>query len=177
MKEQMTAGKSYFRMILAGITISALSYALMCGVFLNSYIVGNSMAPTLYDGERTMGLRMTFIKELERGDIISFYPTVDSDGNLYVKRVIGLPGETVVIEDGRVYINGEALEEPYIKNWTQYSGTYEFHVPEGHCLVLGDNRDDSYDSRNWPDPYVPYGNIKAKSCFAYKAEGGFRHLR
>lgn len=177
MEKQKTAGgKRGLRIFIAGIVIGGTAYALMYGALLNSYIVGSSMAPTLYDGERTIGLKLFFSGKPRRGDIISFYPTVDSDGNLYVKRVIGLPGETVTIEEGKVCIDGRELEEPYVTSWTKYDGTYEFHVPEGCYLVLGDNRDDSYDSRSWADPYVPYENIQAKSCFAYKAEDGFRYL-
>lgn len=172
-KEIRNTKPHYLRIFLTGVLIGGMAYALMRGLFLNSSIIGNSMSPTLLDGDRTLGLRM---QEFERGDVVSFYPKVDKE-KLYVKRVIGLPGETVEIRDAEVYIDGTKLDEPYIGEWTEHTGSWVFQVPEGHYLVLGDNRNDSYDSRSWPDPYVPEEDIVAKAWFAFRTGEGFRQVK
>ena len=102
----------------------------------------------------------------ERGDIVIFrYP--DNEEELYVKRVIGLPGETVDIRDGYIYIDGAdtPLDEDYLKeDWTVATGNYHFEVPEDSYLMLGDNRNDSWDARYWTNPYVREDKILGKAA-------------
>lgn len=173
MRKSIRALTRYRRVFLAGILFGGLGYMLSCCLFLNSCIIGSSMEPTLSEGEQTIGVRVAFAGTVGRGDIISFHPTIDDDGRLYVKRIIGLPGETVEIRDGTVYADGEKVEEPYIAKWTSRMDGYRFKVPDGHYLVLGDNRDNSYDSRSWADPYVPEENIVAKTWLVYRPDSGF----
>lgn len=136
-----------------------------------SRVSGSSMEPSLHDGEYTVGIRPGWPGlEICRGDIICFNPSAEPDV-LYVKRVIGLPGDTVTLKEGRVYINGsgQPINEPYLKEtWTVNNGPMYFEVPDGCYLVMGDNRNVSYDSRSWADPYVDYGSIRSKVCFAHK---------
>ena len=100
----------------------------------------------------------------ERGDIVLF----DSDelGETLVKRVVGLPGETVSFRDGQVLINGTALEETYLPvqgiTYPQNEGD-SFTVPGGCVFLMGDHRDDSLDSRFWQDPFVPVSNIRSRA--------------
>lgn len=89
----------------------------------------------------------------QRGDIVVFNPPVGGTSKPYIKRVIGLPGERVSIHDGSVYINGELLNEPYLKgsatSWPNGDPSREFVVPAEHLFVLGDNRNNSTDSRSF----------------------------
>lgn len=136
-------------------------------------IQGNSMEPTFSDGDIIMfeGLSYRF-EEPVRGDLVVFYGTDEPD-KVFVKRVVGLPGEEVVIRERMVYINGEELEEPYLGqfsnfaddlNMREYDGiTYE--LPEGKYFLLGDNRKNSFDSRTWSNPFVPRENIIGKYYF------------
>lgn len=171
-KKPKNMKKELFKSTIQGFAVGVATFALLRMFIVPAYVVGSSMAGTLVDGQYTLGIRTAFAGELERGDIITFYPPDEMTGaykdRLFVKRIIGLPGETVRIEDGVVYIDGEVLEEDYIDSWTKNTGPYEFTVPEGSYFVMGDNRDNSYDSRNWDTPYVPYENILSKAELAYK---------
>lgn len=148
--------------------------AILAALFIKEYLIINadvptgSMENTIMPGDRLIGNRLAYLKEgPERGDIVVFrYP--DNEEELFVKRVIGLPGETVVLENGKVYIDGEELEEPYLKEeWTVATGPYTFEVPEGCYLMLGDNRNNSKDSRYWDNTYVSLDKILGKALFVY----------
>ena len=104
------------------------------------------MEPALKNGDRILIDRT--VDKLERGDIITFYYPVDPSKS-YLKRVVGLPGETVEISAGKVLINGNALDEPYVapENNRVMSGHKEIRLPGDSYYVLGDNRDNSNDSR------------------------------
>ena len=125
------------------------------GILMLIYVPSDSMVPTLENGDLLIGSRV--FPSPERGDIV----VLEEGGTLLIKRVIGLPGETVhIAEDGSVSINGEVLAEPYVVN--QRKGqAQDFEVPEGKYLLLGDNREHSYDARYWDDPYVPLSAIRA----------------
>lgn len=151
-------------------------FALIVTLGLKNYIIINadvptgSMENTIMPGDRLIGNRLAYIKEgPDRGDIIIFkYP--DNEEELYVKRVIGLPGETVDIKDGEIYINGaeEPFEEEYLKEiWTVATGDYHFEIPEDAYLVLGDNRNDSWDARYWTNTYVYRDKILGEAVVVY----------
>ena len=113
-----------------------------------------------------MGLRLYYnFKEPERGDIVIFkYP--DDESVDYLKRIIGLPGETVEIISGKVYINGELLDEPYLSE--EPTGDFgPYQVPEGSYFMMGDNRAVSKDSRYWHNTYVSKDKIIAKAFVMY----------
>jgi len=123
-------------------------------LFAPFIVDGESMAPTLHSGERLIVTKIVYLwGEPQRGDIVIFHATQTRD---YIKRVIGLPGETVEIRDDRLYINGEEVPEPYLEEYrrkTNEAGlklTEDYGpeiVPEGAYFVLGDNRRNSQDSR------------------------------
>jgi signal peptidase I len=111
-------------------------------------VEGMAMKPNFNDGDRIIIDRS--VGELKRGDVISFlYPKDKS--KWFIKRVIGLPGEKIEIREGTVFVDGQALDEPYLdRQYNQTLGTFAPKtVPENHFYVLGDNRDNSSDSRYW----------------------------
>ena len=83
----------------------------------------------------------------------------------YIKRVIGLPGETITVENGKVYADGKELDASFIKEDMDNSGNGIFEVPDNCYFMMGDNRNNSYDSRFWDDPYVPIDNFIAHARF------------
>jgi signal peptidase I len=118
-------------------------------------ISGQSMMPNFPDSEYLLTEKVTYyLRNPERGDVIVFTPPI-SNTDEFIKRVIGLPGETVMVQNDHVYINDKLLQEPYLKNTVMTTGgTFltdgqEFKVPDGEYFVMGDNRPNSSDSRYW----------------------------
>jgi signal peptidase I len=111
-------------------------------------VEGAAMLPAFHNGDRVLMDKK--IGRLERGDVVMFLYPKDRTKS-YLKRVVGLPGETVEIKDGRVYVDGRILEEPYVdERYNQAKSTFPpQRVPESQYFVLGDNRDNSSDSRYW----------------------------
>ncbi|MCL2352955.1 MAG: signal peptidase I [Firmicutes bacterium] len=143
-------------------------------VIVNAKVVSGSMENTIMTGDRVAGLRIEYLFENpKRYDIVMFRPT-DGGKVPYVKRVIGLPGETVNIRGGKVYItdkNGVEDPVPLDDSFTaeppasEYAGP--FKVPENCYFMLGDNRNHSSDSRWWADPYVPKSDILGRVLCKY----------
>jgi signal peptidase I len=122
-----------------------------------------SMKPTLQPGEFLLVNRVAYkIGEPEIGDIIVFHAPGASDLD-YIKRVVGLPGDTVRISEGVVYVNDQPLYEPYIADPPRYTG--EWVVPAEELFVLGDNRNNSSDSHMWG--FVPYEDIVGRALLIY----------
>lgn len=154
--------------------VVTFAIALAVGLFINRFIISSihvptgSMIPTIQINDRLFGNRLAYINsEPERGDIVVF-PWPDNEEETYIKRIIGLPGETINIIDGKVYINDseEPLEEPYLKE-TPYGSFGPYVVPEGCYFVMGDNRNFSKDSRYWQNPYVEGDKIQSKAICVY----------
>lgn len=162
-----------------------LGLALAIGTGINNYVLLKARIPTasmentLMVGDCLFGLRLAYLfSEPERGDIVMF-DCPDND-KLYVKRIIGLPGETVEIIDGKVYIwqdeTGEdkmLWDEPYLKEKPNKETLGPYEVPEGCYFMLGDNRNGSEDSRRWENKYVEKEKIRSKAWLRYKPEIGF----
>lgn len=125
-----------------------------------------SMENTVMPGSRLIINRVVYaVSEPRRGDIIAFYYP-DDEKTVYLKRIIGLPGDTVEGIDGKVYINGEPLEEDYVREMINSDfGPYD--VPEEMYFVMGDNRNDSWDSRFWEHKYVAVKKIIGKAEAEY----------
>ena len=140
--------------------VIAVVFILTQFIIINAKIPSGSMENTIMTHDRLIGFRFAYwFDEPQRGDIILFEYPVD-EKQIYIKRVIGLPGETVEIRNGHVYIDGseEPLEEDYLKEtWTWENDGYTFKVPEGCYFVLGDNRNDSEDGRFWANVAIKEG--------------------
>ena len=130
---------------------------LMNYVLINAYIPSGSMENTIMTGDRVIGLR--FIRHYNRGDIVIF-PDPDGGGYYLIKRIIGLPGDTVSI-------NGTPLEEPYLKETMRKDETFSITVPDGGYFMMGDNRNDSFDARYWENKIVYEENITGKAVLRY----------
>ncbi|WP_300382186.1 signal peptidase I [Clostridium sp.] len=141
--------------------ISAIILAIIINKFImfKVLIPSGSMIPTLNVDDRLFVTRLYNLEKLQRGEIIVFY-SEEYEKSL-IKRLIGLPGDKVKIEEGIVYVNGEKLEERYLGKKDQLSGEYE--VPEGKYFFLGDNRKESQDSRYWVNPYIDGEDITGKA--------------
>jgi len=150
--------------------LMAVVLAFLVGRFLimNSVVPTGSMIPTVPEQSRIVANRLSYLfDEPARGDIIIFrFP--DDESLYFVKRIIALPGETVTIKDGLVYLNDNEtpLEEPYLAE-TPIGSFGPFTVPEGEYFVLGDHRNRSNDARFWNDPYVSEEQIMGKVKLQY----------
>ncbi len=122
-----------------------------------------SMLPTLQPGNFVIVNKLAYrLNPAQRGDIIVFRLPQDPSQR-YIKRIIGLPGEEVRIQDGAVLIDGQRMVEPYLEIQTNRGGVWQ--VAEGHYFVMGDNRNNSSDSRVWGP--VPFDNVIGKALFVY----------
>lgn len=160
--------------------------AIIAALILKNYVIINATVPTgsmentIEKGDDLFGFRLAYLfSEPKRGDIIIFY-FPDDESQKYVKRIIGLPGETVTVTDGQIYIDGaqEPLQEEYLKEeWVRATGPFEFQVPKDGYLVMGDNRNDSWDSRYWENTYVSRDQIIGKALYVYYPFDRFGKLK
>lgn len=160
-----------------GLQTIGLSVALAFGIrhFVAEarYIPSGSMEPTLQINDRLVIEKISYyLNPPQRGDIVVFWPpdSLFSPGerrDAFIKRIIGLPGDEIRVADGKVFLNGTAQDEDYIKAPPDYSWGPEV-VPAESYLVLGDNRNSSYDSHAWGYvPYVPRENIIGKAVVRF----------
>ena len=144
-REQKSRG--FWRDLIETVLMAVVLFLLLNAVTSRVRVYNISMQPTLYEGNLLVVNKFAYkLGTPKRGDIVIFHyqgtPTED-----YIKRVIGLPGDTVNISNGVVQVNGQTLTEPYIAALPRYTGTWM--VPEGELFVLGDNRNLSSDSHEW----------------------------
>ncbi|MFR4986616.1 MAG: signal peptidase I [Lachnospirales bacterium] len=137
-------------------------------IIVNAVVPTGSMKNTIMPNDRLVAFRLSYLfSDPERYDIIVF-KAPDDESTLYVKRIIGLPGEKVNIIDGKVFINDQEvpLEDDYIME--DMLGSFgPYTVPQGSYFMLGDNRNDSQDSRYWENTFLPKENILGKVLFKY----------
>ena len=174
--QKVNIRREIFSWILVVAVAYILAFCITHFVIIKTEVISSSMVHTLEVGDRVIGNRLAYLfMDPQRGDIIFFAYPKNTD-ETYVKRVIGCPGDTVVIADGNVYVNGSevALAEPYLKDpqSTKVSGEFITEtdgvvvVPENCYFVMGDNRKVSQDSREWG--LVGKDKIYAKAWLRYK---------
>lgn len=151
-----------------GLAIFVLVYLL---VFQPHQVRGNSMLPSFQDKEYLLTDKISYrFNEPKRGEVVIFKAPRNEEYE-YIKRILAAPGDTVMISEGRVFVNGRAIEETYLPedSYTRYGlflrDNQKVTVPENTYVVMGDNRDHSSDSREWG--FVPRKNIIGRAWFRY----------
>jgi signal peptidase I len=151
----------FFLEMLQTIVLALVLYFLIDSVMARVRVENISMEPTLMPGEFILVNKVAYrLGDIHRGDIIVFHHTSEED---YIKRVVGIPGDTVIVRNSQVYVNNQMLDEPYLSAPPVYTGKWE--VPENSLFVLGDNRNQSSDSHSWG--YVPQETIVGKALLIY----------
>lgn len=148
--------KAIIKEILSWVKVIVIAF--VTALLLNKFVVVNanvptgSMESTIQPDDRLIGFRLSYLfSEPQRGDIVIFEYPVSPD-EIYIKRIIALPGETMEIKDAKVYINGSEtpIPEPYLKEeWIVENDGLVLTIPEDHYFVMGDNRNNSLDGRYW----------------------------
>ena len=149
--------------------VPSLAIAIIIAFLLNTYVAeavkvpSGSMLPTIQLGDRFIVEKLVHWTDFHFGDIVVFYPPLpDQKDERFIKRLIGLPGDTIQIKDGALYRNGKKVDEPYIEQPMNYSYG-PITVPPGKYFFLGDNRNESLDSHLWPTtPFVDRSKIVGK---------------
>ncbi len=158
LKKELTEwGKAFiFALIIAGLMM----------IFARpSYVDGSSMMPTFKNGDLVLIEKISqFFNPPEKGDIIvalTDLKTEEGDKKNIIKRVIGLPGDTISITNGKVFVNGNELKEDYLNDGAT-NGEFNGTVPENHIFVMGDNRYHSNDSRSDSVGFIPYERLRGR---------------
>lgn len=168
---------SFLETVVVALVISIVLYIF---VMTPHEVVGNSMHPTYKNGEYLMANKITYrVRDPQRGDVVIFKYTDTQD---FIKRIIALPGDTVMLKDGQLYVNGILLDESNYLESTVYTNGGDFLkegdskvIPEGEYFVCGDNRPHSSDSRAFGP--VDNDDIKGKAWIVYFPFSDFRLVR
>ncbi len=174
--------KSQVREYVEALLISVVAAAFIIAFVAQSFLVeGSSMEPSFHNGQRLLVEKVSYrFSEPQRGQVVIFkYPS--DRRRKFIKRIVGIPGDEILIKGGFLYVNGLRMEEVYINGPTY--GTYSAPtfgpalVPEGHYFVLGDNRRNSDDSR-YPDVgFVPRQDLVGRALFVYWPATQIRGVR
>jgi signal peptidase I len=164
----MARRRSLVRELLETAVLTIAIFLIVKAAVQNFRVEGDSMLPNLHNGEYILVNKVDYVLHPpSRGDIVIFNAAPAGDpGKDFIKRVIGLPGETVAVRNNTVYINGTPLHEPY----QHYPANYTFGpktVPKGDYFVLGDHRNNSDDSHMWAATWLPQHDIIGKAWIAY----------
>lgn len=161
LNRQRPAWLGFLWEVLQTLIMAVVLYFLIDTVVGRVRVENISMQPTLHEGEFILVNKLAYrLGDFQRGDIVVFHHDATED---YIKRVIGIPGDTIEVRNGHVYINAQMLEEEYIAAPPRYSGTWQ--VPEDQIYVLGDNRNQSSDSHQWG--YVPISSVVGRALVVY----------
>lgn len=161
--DEKTNWKRFFMDAVETILLAVVLFVGINAVSARVRVDGFSMRPTLEDGEFLLVNKVSyFFDDVQRGDIIVFHFPLNPEEEL-IKRVIGLPGDHVVVQNNQVFVNDQLLSEPYIAQAPLYYG--DWIVLEDHLFVLGDNRNNSNDSKDWG--MLPAENVVGKAVLIY----------
>lgn len=161
--EEQINWKRFIFDILETVILAVVLFVGINAISARVRVDGLSMQPTLEDGEFILVNKLSYQwNEIERGDIIVFDFPLNMEEEL-IKRVIGIAGDKVVVQNNQVFVNDQLLNEPYISQPPRYSG--EWLVTQGNIFVLGDNRNNSNDSKDWG--LLPIENIVGKASVIY----------
>lgn len=155
--------KKLVRVVIAYFVFTVIITILFQSVWMLSLIPSESLEGTIQKGDFVISTRLNAKSEedIHRYDILIFTPPDEPD-TTYIKRLIGLPGETIEVSKGKVYADGVELDDSFVSAPMNSTGDGVYIVPEGCYFFLGDNRNNSKDSRFWVEKYVPFGNIQSK---------------
>ncbi len=165
--------KDILELLVGGVVAVFLAFVMVFSVGMRTSVIGNSMEPALYNGQEILMNRIIYrLSTPKRGDVIVFLPNGNQNSHFYVKRVVGLPGETVQIREGRVYIDGVLLneDESFDKMSDPGIAQNEVILASDEFFVLGDNRNSSEDSRSGNIGAVKKDNIIGKAWFHMAAD-------
>ncbi|KKM11863.1 signal peptidase I [Clostridiales bacterium PH28_bin88] len=162
----MAGNKSAFAELLESVVIAViLATVIRFFLFQPFYIPSGSMEPTLSPGDRIIVNKLTYrFSEPNRGDVIVFKYPLDPQKD-YIKRVVAVAGERVEIRNSEVYVNGEAIGEPYLPEGLVFNDFGPVEVPRDSYFVMGDNRNNSQDSRVWGA--LPEQNVIGKAVLVF----------
>ncbi|MCM1267504.1 MAG: signal peptidase I [Bacteroidales bacterium] len=160
--------KDAAELLVGGAVAVFLAFVIVFSVGMRTSVIGDSMEPVLYNGQEILMNRILYrISTPKRGDVIVFLPNGNENSHFYVKRVVGLPGETVQIREGNVYIDGLMLaeDERFDEIVDPGIAQNEIHLSSDEFFVLGDNRNSSEDSRSGNIGAVKKDTIIGKAWF------------
>lgn len=168
-----TVIKDIFEVIVGGMIAVFLAFVIVFSVGMRTSVIGDSMEPVLSNGQEILMNRVIYrLSSPKRGDVVVFLPNGNQNSHYYVKRVVGLPGETIQIREGNVYINGVLLEEDeeFSKMIDAGIAQNELELATDEFFVLGDNRNSSEDSRSGNIGAVKKDTIIGKAWFHMASE-------
>lgn len=165
--------KDIFEMIVGSVAAVFLAFVIVYSVGMRTSVIGDSMEPALYNGQEILMNRVIYkLSSPKRGDVVVFLPNGNENSHYYVKRVVGLPGETIQIKDGGVYVDGVLLDEDEELDKMIDAGIAqnELTLAADEYFVLGDNRNSSEDSRSGNIGAINKNNIIGKAWFHMASE-------
>lgn len=174
-RSQERQGREVLQWLEAVVIALAVVFVVRMFIFSPFVVSGSSMYPTLQDGERVIVNKLVYRFHPPTYDQIVVFVPPGQAGEDYIKRVIGLPGDTIAIRHGVLYRDGKRIEEPFI-NGPMASDFPATRVPADHLFVMGDNRNDSLDSRSPSVGMVPMENLVGEAALVLWPPSDFKVL-